>query len=353
MAKSELTQWRYYWYNPTLVGAIIFIVLFFLLVLVQTYQIIQSIRYIKKNGLRQESKISQKKRKQQKREEKELKQKWKNGTIDSVDQDLEKIDTEETHYGSYRFILILIPFYLGLYCEFIGYIGRTLNHDNIWERGPYIMQTLLLLIGSPLFSASIYMVFGRLVTNVLHNENYLLLYPKYITKFCVVGDIISLLLQAIGGSIMSATDKNIDNFKLGENVILGGLAVQILFFGFFVIIEATYFIRLHKNLNLNDYNSRVINHDLKKYPSKFNNWEGILLSLFMCSIFILIRSIYRVVEFTQGNNGYVARHEWFIYIFDSLMMYWNAYFFIAQNLSNYFLKTIPLTLEVSTAISSI
>lgn len=174
-----------------------------------------------------------------------------------------------------------------------------------------------------------------------------MLYPKYITKVCVVGDIISLLLQAAGGGIMANTKKNINNFALGENVILGGLAVQILFFGFFVIIEATYYIRLHKNMQSSEYNSRVINQDIRHFPNKFNDWKTILLSLFLCSIFILIRSIYRVVEFSQGNNGYIARHEWFLYFFDALMMFFNALLFVSQDVSNYFLKTIPLTLEVA------
>jgi hypothetical protein len=38
-------------------------------------------------------------------------------------------------------------------------------------------------------------------------------------------------------------------------------------------------------------------------------------------VLILIRSIYRVVEFVQGNNGYVIGHEVFLYVFDASMMF--------------------------------
>lgn len=331
--------WRNYWYNPSLAGAIIFIILFFALTLLQTAQAIRSICYIRKHGLHRGSKSAES-TKRNKQEPIVAIEKVE--SQDQADQDL-----EAKHHGSYRFVLILIPFYLGLFCEFLGYIGRTISYDNIDDQRPYIMQTLLLLIGPPFFSASIYMVFGRMVTNVLHNENYLLLYPKYITKVCVVGDIISLLLQAAGGGIMASTQKNINNFSLGENVILGGLGVQILFFGFFVIIEATYYIRLHKNMHSNEYNTKIINQEIRFFPQKFNNWKTVLFSLFICSIFILIRSVYRVVEFSQGNNGYIARHEWFLYFFDALMMFFNAFLFISQDTSNYFLKTIPLTLKNS------
>lgn len=324
---NDPNAWHYYWYNPSLAGAIIFIILFLASTVLMTYQSVKTIIFIKKHNIYK----SRKSRKLQKQNE----------------EDVEKVDTaveKDQYYGSYRYILILIPFYLGLLCEFIGYIGRIINHNNIWSRGPYIMQTLLLLIAPPLFSATLYMTFGRLVTNVLHNEKKLLLYPKYITKFCVVGDILSLLLQAAGGGIMSSTSSNPDNFTLGENVILGGLGVQILFFGFFMVIEATYYIRLHRAINKTEYNSKVINTDLRSFPNKLNNWRMILICLFVSSIFILIRSIYRVVEFTEGNNGYIARHEWFLYIFDSLMMFLNVVFFLSQDVSNYFLNTIPLTL---------
>lgn len=323
---NDSNAWHYYWYNPSLAGAIIFIVIFLASTVLMTYQSIKTIIFIKKNNIYKS------------RKSRKLHQ--------ASSEDVEKVDSEEKdqYYGSYRYILILIPFNLGLLCEFIGYIGRTINHNNIWSRGPYIMQTLLLLIAPPLFSATLYMTFGRLVTNVLHNEKKLLLYPKYITKFCVVGDILSLLLQAAGGGIMSGTSSNPDNFTLGENVILGGLGVQILFFGFFMVIEATYYFRLHKAINKTEYNSKVINTDIRSFPNRFNNWRTILISLFVCSIFILIRSIYRVIEFTEGNNGYIARHEWFLYIFDSLMMFLNAFFFLSQDVSNYFLRTIPLTL---------
>ncbi|KAJ5274036.1 RTA1 like protein [Penicillium angulare] len=36
---------------------------------------------------------------------------------------------------------------------------------------------------------------------------------------------------------------------------------------------------------------------------------------------ILIRSIYRVIEYAQGNSGYVISHEVFIYVFDATMMF--------------------------------
>lgn len=311
----ESPQFSYYSYNPTQVGAIIFIVLFGILILWQTFQCVQSFMRVH------------------------------NHKKSSVTKDLENPFDQDTKIKvSSRYIYILIPFYIGLFCEFIGFIARSISHDNIFDRSPFITQTLLILIGPPFFSASIYMIFGRMVTRILHNEEFLLLKAKYITKICVVGDVISLFLQAIGGIAISGAEDNIDRFNMGKNIIIGGLVIQILFFGFFVVVETTYYIKLRMNSDSSDYNLYVLNQDIKQFPYRFNNWKSILESLFVCSMFILIRSVYRVIEFTEGNGGYISSHEWFIYVFDGLMMFFCAVLFVSQDVSNYFLKTIPLTL---------
>lgn len=51
------------------------------------------------------------------------------------------------------------------------------------------------------------------------------------------------------------------------------------------------------------------------------DWRGLLFALYTASVLILIRSIYRVIEFAQGNNGYVISHEVFLYVFDASMMF--------------------------------
>lgn len=83
--------------------------------------------------------------------------------------------------------------------EIIGYAGRAINATETpnWSRGPYIIQALLLLLGPPFYAASIYMIFGRLIT-LLDAEKHSLIRVKWITKLFLLGDIISIAAQAIG-----------------------------------------------------------------------------------------------------------------------------------------------------------
>lgn len=66
-----------------------------------------------------------------------------------------------------------------------------------WSLGPYIMQTLLLLVSPALFAASIYMILGRIIL-VTNGESYSPINRVWLTKLFVLGDVFSFLLQAAG-----------------------------------------------------------------------------------------------------------------------------------------------------------
>ncbi|KAI3618725.1 rta1 domain [Moniliophthora roreri] len=50
--------------------------------------------------------------------------------------------------------------------EAVGYFGWILSHYNNIILGPYIMQTLLILIALALIAASIYIILGRIIVAV-------------------------------------------------------------------------------------------------------------------------------------------------------------------------------------------
>ncbi|RSM08172.1 hypothetical protein CEP52_004805 [Fusarium oligoseptatum] len=96
--------------------------------------------------------------------------------------------------------------------------------------GPYIMQNVLILIAPALMAASIYMILGRIIL-LTEGEHHALIRRRWLTKIFVFGDVASLLLQSSGGGLMAVNE---DLQKIGQNVIIGGLFVQLLFFGCFI-----------------------------------------------------------------------------------------------------------------------
>ncbi len=196
----------------------------------------------------------------------------------------------------------MICFIVGGLFETIGYIGRILSHKDRLALSPYIMQTLLLLLGPALFAASIYMILGRLIL-LTGGERYSLVRRTWLTKIFVGGDVISFLMQGAGGGIMSS---GLSGMKTGEKIIIGGLAVQILFFGLFFVTAILFQLRGKEYLATLDRN----------IP-----WKKHLFALYIVSVLILIRSVFRVIEYVQGNAGYLLRHEVFLYVFDAALMF--------------------------------
>ena len=115
----------------------------------------------------------------------------------------------------------------------------------------------------------------------------------------------SFSLQAAGGGIQASG--TIEAYDRGEKIILAGLFVQIVVFGLFVITSGLFHMKCLKNPTL------AAREDA--FP-----WRLDLHVLYTISIIILVRSIFRVVEYLQGNGGYLISHEVFLYIFDAILM---------------------------------
>ena len=101
--------------------------------------------------------------------------------------------------------------------------------------------------------------------------------------------------------------KKADSVKAGSYIIVGGLFVQLLFFGFFLIVSICFDCAIHKQ-------------PTEKSSTPSVSWYKHLIALYTVSTLILVRSIVRIVEFVQGNNGYLLGHEWTLYTFDASLM---------------------------------
>lgn len=137
----------------------------------------------------------------------------------------------------------------------------------------------------------------------------------------------AFLLQLIGAVIISgtqATDTNAaSKLNRGKTIALIGLGIQIACFGLFSII-AIPFNFTSKRFD-GDFDSRVGGtpdekfftvDDMKRKMSK--NWQALLRVVNLTCLLILVRSIYRVCDFSLGKSGYIEKHEWFAYVFDAL-----------------------------------
>ena len=95
--------------------------------------------------------------------------------------------------------------------------------------------------------------------------------------------------------------------KLGSHIVLAGLLIQILVFGFFIVVSLVFHLRLRAMPTLQSHNPRV-------------PWKKFLYILYTTSAFIMLRSIVRVAEFVEGFDGTILEHEVYLYVFDAVPM---------------------------------
>jgi len=113
------------------------------------------------------------------------------------------------------------------------------------------------------------------------------------------------LIIFLGGGIMASG--TVSRLHLGERIIIGGLAVQVVFFSVFVVTGVIFHSCLLKDPTL-------------KVKENAFPWQKHLYALYVGSTLILIRNIFRLVEYGQGNDGYLISHKVFLYVFDSNLM---------------------------------
>lgn len=166
------------------------------------------------------------------------------------------------------------------------------------------MQSLLILLGPALFAASIYMTLSRIIRQT-QGESLALLPASWQTRVFVWSDVLAFLTQMLGGGLQAVGTLNF--LHTGEKIILAGLFIQIVFFGCFVVVSTAFHLQCRK-------------HPTAASLSPTLPWEKLMLMLYAAGSLIMVRSVFRAIEYIQGNAGYLLRREWPLYVFDATLM---------------------------------
>ena len=186
-----------------------------------------------------------------------------------------------------------------------GYGVRYLSAKSPNTTMLYAGQSLLILLPPSLYAATIYMIYGRLVLFV-NAPSASIIRPTRVTKIFVLGDVLSFFIQAGGGGMMVQAK----SASLGQKVILSGLFFQLLFFGFFLVIAIVFERRMMKS---------GMRYTIPIYGK--HSWRALLLLLLSAAVVIIMRCLYRVVEFAQGQDGFLMGKEVFMYLGDAAPMF--------------------------------
>ncbi|KAK4496135.1 hypothetical protein PRZ48_012114 [Zasmidium cellare] len=190
----------------------------------------------------------------------------------------------------------MLPFCLGGLFEASGYLCRILSWSEApsYSLTPYVLQTTVLLVAPALLAASVYMNLEKIVL-LADGEPFLVVRREWLTLIFVAGDMMAFVLQGTGGSLIASQTPPL--ITTGKNLALAGLILQSTYTFLFVLTAALFHIRV---------------------PAANKRH---MVGLYIVSSIIFARSIVRIVEFAEGFEGFLIRHEVFLYVFDGLLMF--------------------------------
>lgn len=100
--------------------------------------------------------------------------------------------------------------------ELIGWASRTWAAKCPYNRDAFLSQIVTLIIAPVFFSAALYVLLGKLIRD-LGRASSILSAKWYTIIFCTC-DVVSLIIQAVGGAMASMADTN-EQQDRGTNIM--------------------------------------------------------------------------------------------------------------------------------------
>ncbi|PYI21201.1 RTA1 like protein [Aspergillus violaceofuscus CBS 115571] len=191
------------------------------------------------------------------------------------------------------------------FVEIVGLAARTYASSHLSAENPYIIQILLILLAPILFAAAIYMFLGRLIraTGQPHLSPIRI---TWLTKIFVLGDIFCFLVQAAGAAKLVSAD-TADAISSSQDIVLGGLGLQVVMFGIFAVCSVVFHVRISKPPHRHHVDPAVQVH-------------AMLATVYASGLLVTVRNVYRLVEYKESTTGYLQTHEWPTYGLDVGLM---------------------------------
>ncbi|CUA67782.1 Protein RTA1 [Saccharomyces cerevisiae S288c] [Rhizoctonia solani] len=206
-----------------------------------------------------------------------------------------------------KWMLCLI---IGSYTFSLGLALRFGLAKDPHSKGIYIAEYLFVVLSPCAFLAADYILLGRLVTH-LNADQYLFIRPDRVMKIFLASDLFTFAVQACGGGMSTSND--LDKLRIGQKLFLTGLALQLASFALFSALYIVFLIRVYK------FAPEIWHHEP---PVPWHrNWKTLTAALGLSCVGILIRSVFRTIELSEGYRGHLATTESLFYGLDTYSLF--------------------------------
>ncbi|KAJ6596360.1 RTA1 like protein-domain-containing protein [Mycena vulgaris] len=220
-------------------------------------------------------------------------------------------------FWRHKFMLTLT---IGMTVMSIGFVIRLIYARTASSLGIYVVMNMCILLSPCAFLATDYMLLVRLSSTLdeTTRRRCLPIRPTRIVKLFVGSDITTFVLQGCGGGL-TAIGGSIAN--VGDKISMFGLSLQLLSFAIFTVLLLNFGLRLRTEFP-DAWRPEIRGRPFKLFSREpVQDWRVLYFTICLTCIGILVRSVFRIIEFAGGYTGFVSTHESYFYIFDALPLW--------------------------------
>ncbi|CZT17752.1 related to phospholipid-translocating ATPase [Ramularia collo-cygni] len=189
---------------------------------------------------------------------------------------------------------------IGCLASVIGYIAKILLHDDPFSDIGFKMSVVVLTFAPAFFAAGIYYTLKHIC--LTFGSSFSRLRPSMYTTVFISCDLFSIVLQAIGGGLASAST-SMTILRVGDNVMIAGLAFQVATMVAFGALAADYGLAVRRNRSSLNSKTEELRDSLR--------FKLFLAALWIAYLCVLVRCCYRLAELAKGwsEDNEILRNE--------------------------------------------
>ncbi|SCN68108.1 related to RTA1-involved in 7-aminocholesterol resistance [Fusarium fujikuroi] len=196
--------------------------------------------------------------------------------------------------------------------ETMAFTFRAISTKHQQSTGVLLTFNIFILLAPIWVNAYAYMTLGRMVYYFIPSQSLLRMPAATLAAIFVGLDILSFIVQLIGGS-MSGPGSPPDEQMKAVHIYMGGIGLQ----EFFIVIFVVLCFLFQKKM----YTIERQHQGIKAFVT--SDWGMLLCTLYFSLTMISVRIIYRLIEFSggMGQDNALVTHEVYFYILEAAPMF--------------------------------
>ncbi|ETI20059.1 hypothetical protein G647_09074 [Cladophialophora carrionii CBS 160.54] len=196
---------------------------------------------------------------------------------------------------------------VGLVMEIVGYAFRLLaSQRNPYAVSYFVAQYFCIVVAPVFFSAAVYTIISVMIGVV--GRKYAPLSPRVILWVFIVCDVVATVVQITGAALVGRAYSDQEDPDTPNNILLAGLAFQVLSFAVFVLCFWVFVYRARK----------VMETGLRVFSA----------AVMVATIAVYLRTCFRLAETAEGLLEYLSTHELFFGCLEFLPIVFAVYVLI-------------------------